>query len=558
MNFFEQLWHVIKPIMHLLGSLGMFLFGMKLMSDALHRASSERLERILYKMTSNRFAALITGFAVTAVIQSSSATTVMTVGFVNAGLMTLRQAIGVIMGANIGTTITGWIVSLLGFKISMTKLAIPLMGIALPLFFSKKPNRRTWGEFLFGFSILFLGLGEMKHAFDVDVDSNSLAFLQPMLGRGLLTTLIFVAAGILLTLLLHSSSASMAITLAMAFNGLIPFEAAAAMVLGGNIGTTVDAFLAGLGAQTNAKRASYIHILFNIAGTLVALALFRPFIWLMYVVIPENGDITTRLALFHTLFNLFNTFVFIGFVPHMEKLIKKMVKEKEEDKRRGAYKLERIETAMQNTSEFNIMQAEKEVKDMTSLVQGMFGKFRDFLNDPEQPVEALLEQVKADEDYSDQMEEELTRFLIQNSTELSDELHQRRAGSLLRMVNELESLGDNAYKLMLLVNRKQKKQLIFKDESFKRLAPYAEEIDEFFHFILTLEEKRTDHGTIEDAYAMEQKIDELSKKVSKKSRKSITDSESIKSELLYIEMVGLMEQMGDYCLNIAEAIKEGY
>lgn len=561
LNFLKTVWHYVtmigSPALNLLGALAMFLFGMKLMSDALHRASSEQLEKILHKMTSNRFTALITGFAVTAVIQSSSATTVMTVGFVNAGLMTLRQAIGVIMGANIGTTITGWIVSLLGFKISMSKLALPLMGIALFMIFSKKIKRRTWGEFLIGFAILFLGLAEMKHAFDFDITPDKISFLTPMVGKGFLSTMIFLATGVVLTLLLHSSSASMAITLTMAFTGLIPFEEAAAMILGGNIGTTVDAYLAGLGASTNAKRASYIHILFNVAGTIVAVVLFKPFTYLVRFIIPGN-DITAELAAFHTLFNLFNTFVFIGFVPRMEAFIRNLVKEDPREKTRRAYRLELIETPMQNTGEFNVMRAEKEIRDMTELTLNMFQDYRSFLQSPEKSVEAVLERIRQDEDYSDQMEEELTRFLIKTSTELQDTVHQRRTGALLRITGELESLSDNIYKLMILANRKQTKELSFQDNNFKKLLPYADLIVEFLNYIQKLEEKRTEHGAIDVAYELENTIDELRNKLSKKSRKSITNSESVKGELLYMDMVRLIEQMGDYCLNIAEAIKEGY
>ncbi|MDA3852194.1 MAG: Na/Pi cotransporter family protein [Spirochaetaceae bacterium] len=560
----KHLWDFVTlvggPVLYLLGSLAMFLFGMKLMSEALHRASSEKLEKILYHMTSNRFTALLTGFMITAVIQSSSATTVMTVGFVNAGLMTLRQSIGVIMGANIGTTITGWIVSLLGFKVSMSALALPLMGIGLPLFFSKNGNRKTWGEFIFGFGILFLGLAEMKHAFDFDVSVDSISFLAPMVGKGLFSTLLFLLAGIVLTLILHSSSASMAITLTMAFGKLIPFEAAAAMILGGNIGTTVDAFLAGLGANTNAKRASYIHILFNVAGTIIVVILFRPFTTLVQYIIPGNDvtSVTTELAAFHTLFNLFNTILFIGFVPHMERLIKKLVKDEPEDARRGKYKLEMIEAPLQNTGEFNIMQAEREIRNMTHLTLDMFKNYRSFLNAPTTPVAKLLDKVKDDEDYSDQMEEELTNFLIQTSMVTYDETHQRRISSLLRMTNELESLCDNIYNLMLLADRKQKKELDFQDEDCQKMIPYSDVIKEFLEYILKLEKQRTGHGNIEDAYILEEKIDSLNKKMSKKSRKSISGKSSVKSELLYLDMLRFMEQMGDYCLNIAEAIKEGY
>lgn len=543
------------PILYMMGALGLFLFGMKLMSDALHQASSDSLERILHRLTSNRFTALFTGFLVTAIVQSSSATTVMTVGFVNAGLMTLKQALGVIMGANIGTTITGWLVSILGFKIKITAMTIPLMGIALPLFFSKDPKRKNWAHFIFGFSLLFMGLGEMKHAIELDVDGNSLSFLMPMAGNGFPSTVIFLFAGIVLTLLLHSSSASMAITLTMAYTGMIPFQEAAAMVLGGNIGTTVDAFLAGLGANTNAKRASYIHIIFNVAGTIVALILFRPFTALVQWMIP-GGSITTDLAAFHTLFNLFNTVLFIGFIPHLERFITRLVKSRPEDKVQEKYRIALPINTVQNASDFNLMVAEKEVQDMTALTSRLFSQFTKLLFDPKAKKAKILEEIRNGEDYTDQMDEELTAFLVSNIVNMLDERHQKKNSSLQRITGELESICDNIYKLSLLYDRKERKELTFEDEDCSRLAPYSEVISSFLDYIKEMEESHTQE--IDPAYEMENRVNKIRTKLVKKSRKTLKAGESVKGELLYLDMVRLIEEIGDFCLNIAEAIKEGY
>lgn len=559
MTRLHQVWdgvsNVVGPVLYMMGALGLFLFGMKLMSDALHQASSDSLERILHRLTSNRFTALMTGFMVTAIVQSSSATTVMTVGFVNAGLMTLRQAIGVIMGANIGTTITGWLVSILGFKIKITAMTIPLMGIALPLFFSKDPKRKNWAHFLFGFSLLFMGLGEMKHAFELDVDGSSLDFLTPLVGGGFSSTFIFLIAGIVLTLLLHSSSASMAITLTMAFSGMIPFEEAAAMVLGGNIGTTLDAFLAGLGANTNAKRASYIHIIFNIAGTIVALILFRPFTALVQWMVPGN-TVTTELAAFHTLFNLFNTFVFIGFIPHLERFITNLVKSKPEDKVQEKYRISLPINTMQNASDFNLMVAEKEVRDMTSLTHHLFSQFTSLLFNPDSKKNKILMEIKNGEDYTDQMDEELTAYLVQNTSEMLDERHQKKNSALMRITGELESICDNIYKLSLLYQRKVKKELTFEDSDCSRLLPYSEVISSFLEYIKVMEESETHE--MERAYKLEDRVNKIRNKLEKKSRKTLKEGESVKGELLYLDMVRLIEGIGDFCLNIAEAIKEGY
>ena len=546
---------IVDSVFLLLGSLGLFLLGMRMMSDGLQKASSDRMEAILNSLTSNRFMALFTGFIVTAIIQSSSATTVMVVGFVNAGLMTLFQSVGVIMGANIGTTITGWIVSILGFKVSMTSLAIPIIGVGMPLFFSKVSSRRHWGEVILGFGLLFLGLSYMKGVFPKP-DAANVSFLAPLSSMGFLSTIIFVFAGTILTIVVHSSSASMAITLTMAYGQIIPFESAAAMILGSNIGTTIDAFLAGLGAKLNARRAAFVHILFNIAGSIVALIFFKPYLALSRFIIPGD-DITAQLAAFHTSFNIINTALFIGFVPQITKLVKKIIPSRNEEEE-TRYTIEYVERTLQNVSDFNMLRGRKEVANMIDKVEIMFSHFVAFINNPKVRVTDMLEEQKKQEDYTDQMEEELTRFFMLCSAENQDIDFQTRISSLIRIVNELESIGDSCYNLMVLANRKQDKKIDFHEEAYQEILDYTKEAQKFLLLIKDYNLEIPDEESLKKAYELEKKINSQQKKLKKRARKNMNSGENIKGELLFIDMVRYIEQIGDYCLNIAQALKEGY
>lgn len=553
--FMHLVQQVISSLFTLLGSLGLFLLGMRMMSDGLQKASSERMESILNGLTSNRYMALFTGFIVTAIIQSSSATTVMVVGFVNAGLMTLAQSIGVIMGANIGTTITGWIVSILGFKVSMTSLAIPIIGVGMPLFFSKVSIRRHWGEVILGFGLLFLGLGEMKHIFPKP-DAEAVSFLAPLSNMGFLSTIIFLLAGTLLTVVVHSSSASMAITLTLAYGEIIPFESAAAMILGSNIGTTIDAFLAGLGARLNARRAAFVHILFNIAGSVVALFFFRPYLALAKLIIPGN-DVTAQLAAFHTSFNVINTILFIGFVPQIAKLVEKLIhKEDEEDEIK--YRIEYVERTLQNVADFNMIRGRKEVSDMINRVEIMFSHFVSFINDPKRKLDDVLMEQKKQEDLTDQMEEELTKFFMRCSADNQDLDFQTKISSLIRIVNELESIGDSCFNLLVLANKKQSKKITFHEKAFKEIRSYSEEVQKFLLLIKDYNLEVPDEDSLKKAYELEKSINKQRKSLKKRAQQKMTGGENIKGELLFIDMIRYIEHIGDYCLNIAQALKEGY
>jgi phosphate:Na+ symporter len=325
-------------ILQLLGSLGLFLFGMTVMSDALMKLAGNRMRKILASMTSNRFLGVITGFLITSIIQSSSATTLMVVSFTNASLLTLTESISVIMGANIGTTITAWLITILGFKVSMSAIALPLVGLGFGFTFSKKEQQKNWGMFIIGFAVLFIGLQFLKDAVpDVKNNPDILAFLTRYTDLGFLSVLLFLFIGTLLTVIIQSSSATMALTLIMTAQGWIPFELAAAMVLGENIGTTITANLAALVANFNAKRTARAHLIFNIIGVIWVLIVFYPFLKLIDWMVLQTGSespylnaaaIPVAISLFHTFFNVLNTFLLIWFVKPIAKIVKRVVKER--------------------------------------------------------------------------------------------------------------------------------------------------------------------------------------------------------------------------------------
>ncbi|OQX99600.1 MAG: Na/Pi cotransporter, partial [Bacteroidetes bacterium 4572_117] len=369
----------IIEVLTLLGSLGIFLFGMKLMSESLQKVAGEKMRSILAAMTSNRAKGIFTGFLITAVIQSSSATTVMVVSFVNAGLLSLIESVGVIMGANIGTTVTAWLISILGFKVKMSAIAIPLIGLGFPLLFSKNTKRKAWGELIIGFSLLFIGLQYLKEAVpDIKSHPEILNFLGDYINMGYFSLIIFLIIGSLLTVIIQSSSATMALTLVLCFNGLIPFEMAAAMVLGENIGTTITANLAALVANVSAKRAARAHFIFNTFGVVWILILFYPFLEMINWLVLEIGldspysnsaSIPIALSIFHTGFNITNVLVLNWFAPFIVKIVEKMVPDEDTDEE---FRLKYINVGTVSTSELSILQAGSEIEVYGERIINMF------------------------------------------------------------------------------------------------------------------------------------------------------------------------------------------
>jgi len=550
---------MIYKIFEIAGSLGLFLFGMRTMSDGIQKAAGERLQSILRFMTGNRFAGVFTGFSITSIIQSSSATTVMVVGFVNAGLLSLGQAIGVIMGANIGTTLTGWLVAILGFEFDITALALPAIGIGIPLIFWKRIRKADWGETIVGFGLLFIGLSFLKASVpEIDSNPDSLRFVTDLTGYGVFSRFIFVFIGAGLTVILQSSSASMAITITMAFSGWIDFPSAAAMVLGENIGTTLTAILASLGSDYNAKRAAAAHTTFNILGIVWIMILFNPIMSLVDFIVPGSievdANIPAHLAMFHTVFNIINTAVFIGFVNWIEWIVSRIIPKGKEIEP-GEYRLEYISTSIQDTPELNLLRARTEVEKMASVIKNMYSSFLKMFEKPGKKIEDAVEELSKKEDLTDSMQEGLSHFLAQCARQNLNDESANNVNAMMRVVHELESVGDSCYNLSLLLKRRYTKKMEFSKQAIKEIEPYLDVVAEYIEFIIIHLNRTMSDEELKRAYEIEDEVDRFRKTLYKSARKRIKEGSSVKSELLYLDMVGHVEKISDHLLNIAQALR---
>ncbi|MDR1804018.1 MAG: Na/Pi cotransporter family protein [Treponema sp.] len=557
---------IISVLLNILGGLCLFLYGMKVMSDGIQQGAGDRLRRALNFMTINRFAGVLTGFVVTGIVQSSSAVTVMVVSFVNAGLLTLTQSIGVIMGANIGTTVTAWIVSLVGFSLQLSAVALPAVGIGFVCRIVKW-KYRTMGEMILGFGLLFFGLDFLTKSMPAIGDSFN--FIASISDRGFLSIFIGMCAGLVMTLLIHSSSASTAITLTMAYNGMIGYEMAAAMVLGANIGTTIDAALAAIGTKTAARQAALVHVLFNVIGTCWALPLIGPLLALVNIITPgtmtgmsNDPAIPTHLAMLHTVFNSINTILFLPFVKQFAALVSFIIKDKKDEEPQSVhYSFEYRSGTLRNTPELNILRAEKEIRDMAGLASDMFGKFSVALNSmqenplTEDAVAALIREMRAKEEYADEMLEALTAFLIECTRERLNRRSEQRVTRLFRIIAELEDMTDDCYSMSFILEQSVQKNRPFKNKEMTALIPYVGLVAEFLNFIGGLQ-----LGAVlsreQSAWAreLEDKIDKSRDKLRKLGRKRIEAGKDVKTELLFIDMVRRIEKLGDYCYSIAAAL----
>ena len=371
---------VVSLVFQMLGSLGLILYGMKMMSDGIQKSAGESLHRTLNFMTGNRFLAVLTGIVVTGIVQSSGATTVMTVSFVNAGMLSLQQAIGVIFGANIGTTVTAWIVSLLGFKFSIASIAIPAFGIGYFLTFFKKLKKDNLGEAIMGFGLLFTGLDFLASAVP-NISGEHIALFSLFRQTGIHSIIIGVILGLVLTVFLHSSSATTAVLLTMAHTGVVGWEFSAAVILGSNVGSTVDAVLASIGTKLNARRAAAVHVLFNVAGSVFTLAFFTPFLSLVDLICPSSS-LMTKIAVFHTLFNVINTLVAIPFVNQIAKFVCWLIKPRENEEP-ARYVLTFQAPGMKENTEAYVLRAEVEILKMSNIVREMFSLLRSLLSKEE-------------------------------------------------------------------------------------------------------------------------------------------------------------------------------
>jgi len=555
---------VISLLLRMIGGLCLFLFGMKVMSDGIQQSAGERMKKALNFMTGNRFVGVLTGFVVTSIIQSSSAATVMIVAFVNAGLLTLTQSIGVIMGANIGTTVTAWIVSLLGFSIKISNMALPAIGIGFILS-AIKWKYKSLGDLLLGFGFLFLGLDYLTQSMSAVAHSYDFNTITALSHLGFLSTMIGAGVGLVMTLLIHSSSASTAIILTMAYNDVVGYEMAAGMILGANVGTTIDAALAAIGTRTAAKRAAFVHVLFNIVGILWALPLLRPLLALVHIITPGNPvayepAITIHLAMLHTVFNILNTALFLPFINPYAKLISLIIREDPSKKESEHYKFSYITSAITDTPVLNILRAEKEIRDMAGVASSMYARFSAVLRslhetgDKNEAVTQLCEELKQKEEYTDEMRDTLSSFLIECSREQINRRSEQRISQLLRVIGYIEEMSDECYSISRLLEKSVRKDYVFKNEEMDDLIPYVNQIEDF----LAMLREQSMHGSkIASAVhtvKLKANMSSSRKKLQKIGRKRIEAGENVKTELMFIDLVRRIEKLGDYCIDIAEVI----
>ena len=547
-----QYMSIVQPILELVGSLGFLLYGMKLMSDGVQKSAGESLQRALSVLTGNRFISLLTGLVVTMIIQSSGATTVMVVTFVNAGLMTLTQSVGVIFGANIGTTITAWIVAIFGFNFKISAFAIPLFGLGYFLSIIRKGSYKNWAQAIMGFGMLFLGLSGLSDVFTPD----QLGWLFKIQGDGVLGILLGFVIGIIITALLHSSSAFSAIVITMAYNGLVNWEMAAAMTLGSNIGSTIDAVLAAMGTNADARRSALIHVLFNVLGTFVALCFFHPFLDLVMLVTPggHNSNIAIRISMLHTVFKTLSTVILLPLQNPIVKLSKILIKDDEKNTS-NVYKLEFTGLLAKDSVATHIIQAEKAIADMTDVVTDMFDKIQIGVTKRNSDfIEKYREESVLAEDYVDQMHEQITHYLIKCEALQVTEKQLNHISNMIQIVDELENMSDSCYATIMLIIRSIEKKMKFQTEDMERLLPYIELARQFLQFIRININKSLTPEKLELAAELEDGIDAFRKDLKKVARKRLEGGADVKSELLYIDIVRTIEHIGDNCFNISETL----
>ena len=568
----------ILDIFTLLGALGMFLYGMNLMSSGLQKAAGDKLRGFLSAMTSNPFKRVMTGVGITALIQSSSATTVMVVSFVNAGLLTLVQAIGVIMGANIGTTITAWMVSLLGFKADISILAVPLMLLGFLFSNSKKNQNRNIGELIVGFALLFLGLSFMKESVpDLKQTPQVLEFVTQWSGYGFWSVLIFLGVGTVLTLILQSSSATMAITLIMLSMGWVPFQMACAMVLGENIGTTITANIAASVGNPSAKRAALSHTIFNVFGVIWALILFKPFLALVGLIIesfglpnptregfsvtdPDGADGTAvlyGLSMLHTLFNLINTLILVWFTGLIANIVTRLVKEPA-NKEDNAFRLKYIEAGLLATPELSTEQAFKEIIHFANISRNGLGYARAAINEKDQEkFEELREKLVKYEEISDRIEYEIATFLNAVSAEEISARTSLMIKAMYKIIGELESLGDSGESISRILSRRNIHNKTFDPETVRKLNAMIDLVDNAYNVMignltLAFDGKLSE---ISNAYAAEERINNLRNNLRDEEIESIeSDRKNYQTSVYYMDIVSELETMGDFMINVSQTL----
>lgn len=553
----------LLDFLKLVGALGFFIYGMKVMSEGIQKLAGKKMRQILGAITTNRFSGVVTGFSITSLIQSSSATTVMVVSFVNAGLLSLRQSIGVIMGANIGTTVTAWLVSLFGFgKLDISDYSLPILAIAFPLMFVRNGRIKATAEFLIGFALLFLGLSALKESIP-HLDGESLQFLSAYTDWGILTTIIFVLVGTMLTIVLQSSSAAMTLTLGLLFQGIITYEMAAALVLGENIGTTITANLAALIANVHAKRAARAHFIFNTFGVvwmILLLPFFTDWIQVLWDSLsssnptlfePDNKQL--QLSLFHTVFNIINTSLLIWFVPSIAKLVTWMIPTKNEEDEQ--FHLEFIGGGILGTPELSLVEVRKEITKFSQITQKMHGFVEELLAAKEEKkIKVLIERIQKYEDITDRIEEEVVKYLLKVSEGGLSQSASVRVRSMLSIVGDLEDIGDIYYQMSRNYAAKREEKAWFTPEQRNNLKQLLEKVNDAFE--IAVNNLQQDFGEINltKATQKEEEINLMRDNMRSQHLENITNRDyNIRSGMIYTDFYSSVEKVGDLLYNVNNA-----
>lgn len=570
----------ILQIFTLLGALGMFLYGMNLMSSGLQKAAGDKLRGFLSAMTSNPFKGVLTGLGITSLIQSSSATTVMVVSFVNAGLLTLTQAIGVIMGANIGTTVTAWMVAFLGFKADISILAIPLMLFGFLFSNSKKNKHQNIGELIVGFSLLFLGLSFMKESVpDLRETPQVLEFVRNWASYGFGSVLLFLAFGTILTLVLQSSSATMAITLIMLSMGWIPFHMACAMVLGENIGTTITANIAAAVGNTQAKRAAMSHTIFNVFGVIWALILFKPFTALVgkvielfglpnpaaegFAVVEGNMGSSTAalygLSMLHTMFNTINTLILVWFIKYIEKAVVWIIKPKNQEAE--PFRLKYISAGPLATPELAAAQAFDEIVHFAEISRNGLGYAKQAIAADAKHFDELREKLVKYEEISDRIEYEIAAFLNGVSAGDISEATSVKIKAMYKIIGELESLGDSGEAISRMLSRRNEHKKSFDTATIEKINLMIAKVDSAYEVMIAnlIAAHEGTLTSIANAYDAEEQINALRNELREAEIDALDNNDkNYQTSVYYIDIINELERMGDFMINISQSLEKAF
>lgn len=552
----------LLKVLEIVGAIGLFLYGMKIMSDGLQKIAGDKMRGVLSKMTSNRFSGVLTGAGITTLIQSSSATTVMVVSFVNAGLLSLTGAIAVIMGANIGTTVTAWIVSLLGFKFSIATIIFPVIAIAAPFLFIK--GKESIGEFLIGFALLFMGLEALQSGmpdFRQPEYSSVLSFIASMSNYGYLSYILFVLIGTVMTVIVQSSSAMMAVTLVMCAQGLIGFEVAAALVLGENIGTTITANISAIMANSTAKRAALAHLVFNVIGVTWVLILFKPFLYLIGELVEiiegvnpmlDAAAVPVALSLFHSCFNVLNTSMLVWFIPSIEKLVNKLIPTNEEEE----FRLKFIPSGFMSAGELSIEPAKQEIQAFSKRVVRMYEFIPELFDmKDDKKFDQLMGRTKKYEEITDRMEVEIANYLTKVSENGMSLGASQEVSAMLRIVDNLESIGDSCYQLSLTIESKRKQNISYSQEMNEKLQKMFSMVkDSVLEMNSNLSEN---YHNVSSARAkeLEHQINEYRDQLRAEHTEAVKQNEySYQTGISYSTLYAQCEKLADFAINVTEAI----